>query len=240
MFWEEMDLDTISIQEIETLAALWLNGRRRIVSAKTTGRRLTSMKNFGLAFKVAILAEYSAPTPAKPRPHPLPGGVDDLRSLLNACYQEEHRTLIALTGLCGARITEAREVCPVNFSFVDQNVTIWGKGDKERTIPIGDYAWSIFLPILVDRMTTNQANAPLVKMGDRTARELITRLGVRAGIRRPISSHDLRATFATEAYERTKDIRAVQELLGHASSQQTELYILIKDDAMRAAANIME
>ena len=61
-------------------------------------------------------------------------------------------------------------------------------------------------------------------MGDRSARALITRLGERAGLRRAIASHDLRATFATEVYNRTRDMRLVQELLGHSRLSTTQKY----------------
>jgi integrase len=240
MFWQEMDLDLLNLEDLEDLAALWLNTNRRVVAPKTTGRRLTAMKNLGLAYKQAVLIDYSPPTAAQPKPHPLPGGFADLQKLLDSCHQEEHRTVIALTGLVGARISEAREIQASSFNMHDKTVRIWGKGDKERVVPVSDMAWRILMPTLVDRLTTGHGDVPLVSMGDRTARELITRLGVRARINRSISSHDLRATFATEAYRRTKDIRAVQVLLGHASSKQTELYILVEDDAMRAAANFME
>lgn len=242
MFWQEMDLNPagLDLGQLEDVSALWLNTYRRVISPKTTGRRLTAIKNLGLAYKTVVLVDYSPPTAATPRPHPLPGGMTDLRKLIDCCYQEEHKIIVVLTGLCGARITEAREVNAGHFNIQDRTVKIWGKGDKERIIPVSDMAWQILMPILVDRLTTGQSTTTLVSMGDRTARELITRLGQRVGLTRAISSHDLRATFATEAYKRTKDIRAVQLLLGHASSKQTELYILVEDDAMRAAANFME
>jgi site-specific recombinase XerD len=239
MFWQEMDLETIDLPELEILGATWLNTRRRVMSPKTTGRRLTTIKNLGLAYKVAILTEYTPPTPATPKPHPLPGGTADLKSLIDGCYLDEHKALVTLTGLCGARVSEARDVTPDDFNLEKRTVEIWGKGDKVRIIPLSDMAWEILLPIIVDRMTTDRCTQPLISMGDRTARELITTLGRRAGISRPISSHDLRATFATAAYNVSKDIRAVQLLLGHASSKQTELYIGVADDQMRTAANFM-
>ena len=239
MFWLEMDLDQLDLDHLETLASRWLNSKRRIIAPKTTHRRLTTMKNLGLAFKLRILDDYRTPTPATPKPHPLPEGTEDLRKLLNVCYTTEHKVLITLTGLCGMRISEAREIDPTHFDFAAREVSVWGKGDKVRNIPLSDFAWSVLLPVLVDFMSTGRGKECLVKMGDRSARDLITRLGERAGISRAISSHDLRATFATEAYRNTKDIRAVQELLGHASAKQTELYILIDDGAKRAAASFM-
>ena len=69
MFWEEMGLDEIALDDLELLAARWLTGRKRIMAVKTTARRLTTMKNLGRAFKRTILEEYDAPSsePGRPR-----------------------------------------------------------------------------------------------------------------------------------------------------------------------------
>jgi site-specific recombinase XerD len=239
MFWEEMHLpEEVSLDQLEMLAARWLTDRKRIMAPKTTARRLTTMKNVGKTYGLSILTDFGLPTAPVGKPHPLPGGVEDIRKLLDFCYQEQHRVLIALTGLCGARISEARAVNFKSFDLKNRLVTLWGKGDKIRHVPISDYAWNILLPAIV--AASAAPDLPLIKLGDRAARDLITTLGERAGLSRAISSHDLRATFATEAYRLSLDIRAVQELLGHATSKQTELYILVEQDALRAAVNIME
>lgn len=238
MFWLEMKLDKLSLDDLETNAALWLNSRRQFLSPKTTGRRLTTMRNLGSANGRPILRQYNAPTPARPIPHPLPGGKDDLIRLLDVCNTEEHTILVLLLGMCGMRISEALSAKPTHFNYGDQTVTIRGKGDRTRIVPVNRYAWAILLPLLVGAQLSGRKY--LVPMADRTARKLITELGKRAGILRPISSHDLRATFATAAYRLHHDIRAVQELLGHANVKQTEVYTGVTEDEMRRSAEFME
>lgn len=238
MFWQEMELTEINLNDLERIAAQWLNKYRHVVGPKTTGRRLTTMRNLGLVYDREILKKYSAPTPARSIPHPLPKGTKDLKRLLDVCNSEEHKLLIAMCGLLGMRVSEARNARSSDFDFAHQIVTIVGKGHKVRKVPISPYAWSLLLPMLVRAHL--ERDGQLVGMSDRTARALITNLGTRAGIDRPISSHDLRATFGTEAYQHSKDLRAVQELLGHASPQQTQLYTGISQDAMRHSASFME
>ena len=81
----------------------------------------------------------------------------------------------------------------------------------------------------------------LISYQDRFSRELIKNLGRRAGVRREISSHDLRATFATEALGHCdNNIRVVQELLGHASVNTTEIYTGVRMDQMKKAVNFDE
>jgi integrase/recombinase XerD len=240
MFWQEMDLSELKVEDLEYLAATWLNERKRVMAPKTTSRRLTSIKNLGLALRTPILPEFHVPSAPIPKPHPLPGGKRDIAALLDVCYKDEHKLLVIFTGLCGARVSEARAVAPVDIDLINRTVKFYGKGDKIRYVPISDYAWRILLPLIVVPMALDQFS-PVIKLGDRAARAVFTELGIRANLSRHISSHDLRATFATEAYRVSgNDIRAVQELLGHATSKQTELYIGIDDGQLRSAVNIME
>jgi site-specific recombinase XerD len=236
MFFLETGIAEISVQDLETRASAWLNARRREVAPKTLGRRLTSMRAFGRCLGIQILAEYSAPTPARSMPHPLPGLLEDIKKMLAVAKSEQQRSLLALCGLCGLRITEAREVEPDDFDLHNMTLTVRGKGDKTRIVPVSKMAWSVLCPTVLEARMVGRKS--VVVLTDRHAREIITQLGVRAGVKRPVASHDLRATFATVAYNNSnKNIRAVQDLLGHASVVQTQLYTGVTMDSMRAAVS---
>lgn len=181
-----------------------------------------------------MFSEYSAPTPAKGQPHPLPEGISGVRRLIAVTNNEKQKALVALCGLCGLRVAEALAVEPENFDLQFMRLLVRGKGDKMRVVPISPEAWEI-LSRPVTRAFVAGSRAPVVGLKDRFARRVITELGTRAGLQRHISSHDLRATFATEVYNNTLDIRLVQELLGHASSQTTELYTGVHQDKLREA-----
>jgi integrase/recombinase XerC len=168
-------------------------------------------------------------------PHPLPGLKDDIEKLFAVTQTDKQKTLLALLVLCGLRITEAREVSPSDFDLHNMILTVRGKGDKTRLVPVSQAAWKVMSPCVVEAMLNGSQT--VLTYADRHARELITRLGARAKLSRPISSHDLRSTFGALAYAETGDIRAVQELLGHASVEQTVLYTGVKLKQMRAAAS---
>jgi site-specific recombinase XerD len=102
-------------------------------------------------------------------------------------------------------------------------LTVYGKGEKERIVPISNAAWEI-IQIPVIRSFVGE-DAPVVGLRDRYARAVITRLAVQAGLRRRVSSHDLRATFATAVYDKTLDQKLVQDLLGHSYGSTTEIYL---------------
>lgn len=233
-FLLETNLTEVPREIYEETAMGWLTSNRRIVAPKTTSRRLTSLRAFPRwADWPAMLADYSAPTAARAMPHPLPEGVEGVRRLIDCARAENQRSLIALCGLCGCRVGEALSIRPSHFDMTNMLLTIPGKGEKTRIVPVSNFAWEV-LATPVGRAFI-EGDREVVGLRDRFARRVITTLGERAGLKRAISSHDLRATFATEAYNLTKDIRAVQELLGHATSKQTEVYTLASLEAMRQA-----
>lgn len=225
----------VPMDQFEQLAMNWLQTNRQTMAPKTTGRRLTSLRTFALWAGVnAPLAGYSAPTPPRAVPHPLPEGMAGVRALADAATMEHHRALIGLCGMVGCRIGEALSLQAWRFNYegVNVDVTIRGKGDKTRVVPVSPEAFEIIAPSLTKAWLNGGMVVPL---HDRHARSLITTLGERCGLQRRISSHDLRATFGTAVYEKTKDIRLVQELLGHESVDTTQLYVGIKYSQMREA-----
>lgn len=212
---------------------MWLQKYRRILSPKTTNRRLTSLRSFAKwAGWGNPLEEYSAPTPAKGQPHPLPEGIEGVYALIDEARTETQKALIVLCGLCGLRVGEALSVRATDFNFTELTLEVRGKGDKRRVVPVSKRAWNIIATRVTRSWVTN---APVVDFGDRFARRIITELGERAGLKRAISSHDLRATFATAVYDICLDQRVVQELLGHANGATTEIYIGRTTGQMRKA-----
>ena len=206
------------------------------MAQKTTGRRLTSLRAFAKwADWGQVLEDYDAPTPARTQPHPLPEGMDGVRKLIVLAPNEAQKALIALCGMCGCRVGEALSITPESFDLERMTLTIRGKGDKTRVVPVATEAWAI-MQTQVIRAFGN--GTTVVNLRDRNARKVITGLGRKAHLRRAISSHDLRATFGTHVYDKTKDIRVVQELLGHATSAQTEVYLGITDETLRKAVEL--
>lgn len=233
---EWLSSQVIELTKIETQVGLWLNHHRSLWAPRTMNRKITSLKSFlqwcGLT---EPLDEYKGPKAPKQEPHPLPNGSQDLRAMLNAATDRDHRVLIALCGLTGLRISEALTTETTHFDFQMRTLKVRGKGDVTRVIPVSDEAWEILFPRLTELFMAG--GGKLLTMYERTARKAITTIGQRAGITRDVASHDLRATFATEAYRNCKDIHSVAGLLGHSSVTTTMLYIKGSMEAMRAAAN---
>lgn len=222
----------------ESLTKVYLNLHKETWAPRTLKRKAACIKAFAKFIgESGFLADYRLPNPGRAIPHPIPEGVSGVLDMLYLCTNSEQQCLVALCGLMGLRVSEARSVHSGSFNLVDETLTVEGKGNKTRTLPVTAAAWKWIEPAYLDAITI-EYRVPLINYSDRGARVLIARLGRKASLMRAISSHDLRATFATAAYNKSRDLRVVQELMGHSSSQTTEVYTGVVMEKMREAAEI--
>ena len=178
------------------------------------------------------LNKYKAPKPAPPSPHPLPNGIDDLYKMLEASSGFV-RLAVGLGGFAGTRVSETRSL---DEHSIDNNyLIIRGKGDKTRRVPINEP-----LANLIEE--EYEGIGPMVPYGDSWLRKRISQSAIDAGVLHRDgsvpSSHDLRATFATGVFNRTKDIWLVSQLLGHGDVKQTQTYLGIDSAALELAVAV--
>lgn len=181
----------------------------------------------------APFTDYKGPKVQKLTAHPLPGMMDDVHSMIKTAWRPHHKMLIGLCGYAGCRVSEARSITPRSLFQDSQGnwwVAIFGKGGAYREVPVMDD-----LLDLLNEYTPEGPDTPYVPVSDRAARHAITTIGERAGVERPVASHDLRHTFGSWVYGKTKDLRVTQELLGHADSKTTQGYTGVEQEAKRAA-----
>ncbi|URG17442.1 XerC-like tyrosine recombinase [Rhodococcus phage Mbo2] len=215
-----------------TAWAEWINAARRTMAAGTIRLRLTVGKSFCDFMQAAQgpLSDYKRPPLPEPVPHPLPGGVADVRLMADKAATEQAMFAVILGGLAGLRVSETISITRDDVLSTGE-LRVKGKGEKERRIPI-----SSELARYVDKMP---AEGRLVPMSNAGARKAITVAAERAGIAGPegegVSSHDLRATFGTAVYDKTKDIVLVQRLLGHSDVKTTQVYIGANAQSTREA-----
>ena len=131
----------------------------------------------------------------------------------------------------GLRLSELTSLAPADINFSDATVRVTGKGSKTRVIPVGGHA-------LRAVQTWLEARAPLVKAGgealfvNRSGARLtprgvqyrIKRWALQLGLNSNVHPHVLRHSFASHVLQSSGDLRAVQEMLGHASISTTQIY----------------
>ena len=180
-------------------------------------------------------------------------GIDQVTALLatpdvSTAEGLRDAALLELLYATGARISEILDldVDDVSGVLADENAALrlFGKGRKERIVPVGSYARRATEAWLVrGRPTLAQASARpspallLNSRGQRLSRQsawqVLHAAGVAAGIDVEVSPHTLRHSFATHLLDGGADIRVVQELLGHSSVTTTQIYTLVTAEHLR-------
>lgn len=236
--WAASNADGAFVTLTPRLFVMWLSQAR---SEGATAATLRARYFAGKAFfqwlhgdvHMPEFSDYRLPSLPPPVPHALPAGMDGVRAMLAHADSGAARDLIALQGFAGLRVSEARALTRENIDNARNEIVVRGKGEKTRRVPI-----SRELRQYLDAMPKT---GKLVTLSDSGARVAVSRIAALAGVESAdggaVSSHDLRATFATEVYKRTKDILLVSRLLGHASTQTTQIYIANHREEMRAAVD---
>ncbi len=144
---------------------------------------------------------------------------------------------------CGLRVSELVGLKISNLFFHEGFIKVTGKGDKERLVPVGSVAQAEILYYLSDvrsAINIRKGQEDIIFLNRRGAGlsrvmvfTIVKNLAVLAGIKKTISPHTFRHSFATHLVEGGADLRAVQEMLGHESITTTEIYTHLDRDYLR-------
>ncbi len=171
--------------------------------------------------------------------------IDRLIEAIDMSRNNAHRNkaIIEILYGCGMRVSELTELKMTSLHFREEFIQVYGKGNKERLIPLGSHA-AKQLKIYLDN---ERMHKPVIKgfenyvflnqRGRKLTRvmifTIIKSLCEKAGITKNVSPHTLRHSFATHLVEGGADLRVVQDLLGHESITTTEIYTHLDKDYLR-------
>jgi integrase/recombinase XerD len=162
--------------------------------------------------------------------------MDHILSSIDMSRKDGHRNraMLELLYSCGLRVSELVEAKISQVYFDEGFIRVIGKGNKERLVPVGDVALNFLSHYIKgDRVHLNIQSGHedyifLNLRGKRLTRmtvfNVIKEHVIKCGIQKSISPHTFRHSFATHLVEAGADLRAVQEMLGHASITTTEIY----------------
>ena len=234
------------------------------LAASSAARALAAVRglhSFLDAERVSITGDPArlVPAPAQPRRLPHPLTIDQVEALLEASGQPgtgrdateralRDRALVEVLYGLGARISEAIGLDVDDVDASERAAILRGKGDKHRVVPVGRYALEALEAYLTrgrPALAARGRGTPAIFLGSRGTRltrqaawQVVQRAAVAAGLEalpEPISPHTLRHSYATHLLHGGADVRAVQELLGHASVTTTQLYTQVTVDSLREA-----
>ena len=222
------------------------------MSASTQARILSGIKAF---FKYLILEDVISNDPSNLIEGPkkalkLPDtlSTEEIDQIINAIdlsqpQGQRNKAIIETLYGCGLRVSELINLKLSNWYKNDGFIKVIGKGNKERLIPIGNVTAKV-LKIYVDEVRCHLSIQKgqedyifLSKRGKHLSRvsifNIVKELAEKAQIKKNISPHTFRHSFATELIERGANLRAVQEMLGHESITTTQLYTHINREFLR-------
>ena len=224
----------------------------RKLSARSQARRLVALRQFFRFLKAERIAP-SDPTEDVDLPRfgrKLPDflSVDEIDRLLAAPDRRTPRgmrdaAMLETLYATGLRVSELVKLRLRDLNFDAGYLMTFGKGRKERLVPVGESALaSVRAYVEQARVAATKARAIdalfLTHHGRAMTRQgfwkLLGRYATAAGIRKRISPHKLRHSFATHLVERGADLRAVQAMLGHADIGTTEIYTHVSRGHLRA------
>lgn len=213
------------------------------LSARSQARIISGIKSF---FSFCLLDEIIEENPTELVVLPQLGkhfpdvlSVNDIDSIIKSVdlsKPDGHRNkaIIEMLYACGLRVSELVNLTFNDIDFEEEILRVIGKGNKERLVPIGKEALKAlelyinasrrFFPVVKNNehyIFLNQRGRQLTRA---SVFNIVKTLADLAGIKKSISPHTFRHSFATHMVENGADLRIVQELLGHSSITTTEIY----------------
>lgn len=171
--------------------------------------------------------------------------LEEVSSLLNFKVNNEfearNKAILELLYSSGLRISELTNLELSNIDLDECLVRVMGKGSKERIVPLGDYAIEALKEyIYFYRPMLNKNNSSYIFLNNRggiLSRQFIFKVikeeCIKKGIRKNVSPHTLRHTFATHLLKNGADLRIIQELLGHENLSTTQIYTHLTNDKLK-------
>jgi integrase/recombinase XerC len=174
-----------------------------------------------------------APKAAKRLPHAL--SPEEAHRLLDITAENQNdlrdKAMFELFYSSGLRLSELTGLAPGDINFGDGTVRVTGKGNKTRIVPVGTHALNALTQWLAARalISGHDGNALFLsrhghRLSARSVQLRLKRLAARQGIGTKVHPHVLRHSFASHVLQSSSDLRAVQEMLGHASISTTQVY----------------
>ena len=213
------------------------------LSSNSQARIISGIRSFCKYMRIEKLMDNDPleliSTPKLSRKLPDVLTVDDIDKIISSVDMSRkegirNRAILEVLYSCGLRVSELVSLQISRVDMIDSLVSVIGKGNKERIIPIGSQACEAitnYLEHYRSKLNINDGHEDILflgRYGRGLTRQMIFTIlketSLLAGIKKKISPHTFRHSFATHLVEHGADLRAVQEMLGHAQITTTEIY----------------
>jgi len=225
----------------------------RKLSRNSVARKLSSLRSFYKYLFNKDLIEYNpfkyVATPKKEKKLPKYLSYEEINEIfntpdINTSLGQRDRLILEVLYATGIRVNELVNIKISDIDFYKKEIKVLGKGNKERIDPFGDYCLDAINMFLEDGRKKildkyNTASDYLIingfgkKLTTRGVEKIIDKIVRTAALKKHVSPHMLRHSFATHLLNEGCDIRTVQELLGHESLESTQIYTHVSNEHLR-------
>lgn len=247
VFIDEKQIDHITYIDIRRFL---VHLKESNFSKRSMARKLSTLRSF---FRFLNREGYlkqnpmsGIATPKLDRRLPLFMNINEVIALLESPDPKDFqgardRAILETLYSTGIRVNELCTLDLDNIDFIGAVIKVYGKGKKERLVPIGDRALRAiraYLDKLREIIIRDKKAAFLNKSGrritDRAVRRIVEKYIQRVSLNERISPHTLRHSFATHLLDRGADLRSVQELLGHMNLSTTQIYAHVTTERIKS------
>ena len=243
-FLETRDLELPPLMIDKETVQEFIYELAKLVNPRSQARIISGLKSF---FNYLIFEEYRTDNPMDLIEAPKIGrklpdtlSTEEINQLIQAIdlskpEGERNRAMLETLYGCGLRVSELTGLKISDLFFEEDFIKVTGKGDKQRFVPISPINKK-YISIYRDQIRVHQSikkgNEDILFLNRRGAQltramvfTIIKQLSEKIGLRKTISPHTFRHSFATHLLENGADLRAIQQMLGHESITTTEVYM---------------
>lgn len=203
---------------------------------------LSALQNYYRIIYNIDLHTEGIPRPKQKRPLPKVLSVEEFEAIYRQCQNLKHKIILKLMYGCGLRRQEVCELKTDDVDFKREIIFVKGKGSKFRPLNPGKRLLNDMKAYLEhenpgEYFIQGQKGG---KYSGSSIAKIVERAAARAGIKREVTPHMFRHTFATHHMERGTELRLIQEALGHASSKTTEIYTRVSRTNIKKMPNLLD
>ena len=228
----------------------------KTINARSQARLISGIRNF---FDYLIFENYRESNPTDLIETPKIGmklpdtlSIKDIDLLINSIdlsepQGERNRTILETLYSCGLRVSELVDLKLSDLFFEEGFIRVIGKGNKQRFVPINEQTqkyinfYVLDIRSHIDVKKGFEDTVFLNRRGKKLTRVMIftivKNLAIKTGLKKKISPHTFRHSFATHLLERGADLRAIQQMLGHESITTTEIYMHLDKSFLKEVVN---
>ncbi len=202
--------------------------RKKNLSSSYQNQIVNALKLFFLTVRNQVIEPEKIHRPKREKKLPNVLSKEEMKRMLQALKNVKHKTMLSLIYSCGLRRSEILNLKPVDIDSDRGVITIrQAKGKKDRIVPLSNRILVLLREYYTGWRPVTwlfEGQVPGEQYDPRSLSSVLKKAAEEAGIKKPVTLHWLRHSYATHLLESGTDLRVIQELLGHNSSKTTEIY----------------